>query len=112
MTLNAEAARDAKTQGMQLALDWQGDWKDRALLELRGWLAIRKAQGHATMTFEQFRHEARNQPTTHKAWGGFAGAACKAGLVELERHPDGSPKRVNAKSVKTHGHPVLLWRIR
>jgi hypothetical protein len=110
--LDATASQQAKADGLQLAIDFAPEWREAVLLELRGWIAIRKAQAHLTMTFEQFRHDARNQPDSHKAWGALPGVACRAGLIEPMRHPDGSPVMKPAESVKTHGHPVRIWRLR
>jgi hypothetical protein len=109
--LDAAASRAAKEQGMQAALDFSSDWKDAVLLELRGWIAIHKAQGHSSMTFEQFRHQARNQPASHKAWGSLPSIACRAGLIRAMKHPDGSPVMRCAESLKTHGHPVRVWEL-
>lgn len=111
MTLNAAASRAAKDAGQQLALSFDADWKDRILLELRGWLAIHKAKGFSTMTFEQFRHEAKNAPASHKAWGALPKIACAAGLISPMNHPDGSPVMRQAESVKTHGHHVRVWAV-
>jgi hypothetical protein len=110
MTLNAEASRAAKEHGQQLAIDFATDWRDAVLLELRGWIAIHKARGFTEMTFEQFRHEARNQPASPKAWGGLAAVACRAGLIAPKTHSDGSPVMRNAESVKTRAHPVRVWQ--
>jgi hypothetical protein len=111
VTLNATASRQAKETGQQLALDMAGDWKAEVLLELRGWIAIHKARGNSSMTFEQFRHEARNQPGSHKAWGSLPGMACRAGLIAPMAHADGSPVMKAAESVKTHGHHVRVWKV-
>lgn len=111
MTLNAAASQAAKHTGQQLALDMSGDWKTSVLLELRGWLAIHRAKGHSTMTFEQFRHEAKSQPGSHKAWGSLPGIACRADLIAPLVHPDGSPVMRSAESVKTHGHHVRVWAL-
>lgn len=107
--LNAIASLAAKEQGQQLALELAGDWKDRVLMELRGWLAIHRAQGNSTMTLEQFRADAKNQPASHKAWGSLPRLACKEGLIAPALHGDGSPVTRPAESVKTHGHLVRVW---
>lgn len=109
--LNATASHAAKQQGMQLALQMSGDWRDEILIELRGWIAMHKARGHTTMTVEQFRAEARNQPASHKAWGAFTNMARAEGLIAPMQHPDGSPVMRLAESVKTHRHPVRCWRL-
>lgn len=108
--LNATASRQAKEYGQQLAIDFATEWKDAVLLELRGWLAIHKAKGFTTMTFEQFRHDAKEQPKTHKCWGAIPRIACGLGLIAPMNHPDGTPVMRPAESVKTHSHPVRVWR--
>jgi hypothetical protein len=110
--LNATASQAAKEQGMQLALSFATDWRDAVLLELRGWIAIHKARGNSTMTFEQFRAEAKNQPGSHKAWGALPKIACAENLIAPKTHSDGSPVMRNAASVKTKAHPVRVWAIR
>lgn len=107
--LDATASRAAKEAGQQLAIEFATEWKDAVLLELRGWLAIHRARGHTTMTFEAFRHEARSQPASFKAWGALPAIACKAGLIAPRVHPDGSPVMRAAESVKTHGHFIRVW---
>lgn len=108
--LNATASRAAKEHGMQLALDMSGEWKDRVMLELRGWLAIHKARGNTTVTMEQFRAEAKEQPASFRAWGPLPALACKAGLLAPMNHSDGSPVMRAAESERTHGHFVRVWR--
>lgn len=109
--LNAAASRSAKQQGMQLALDMAGDWKTDVLVELRAWLAVHRGQGNTTMTMEQFRAQAVNQPASHKAWGPLPAMACKAGLIAPMSHPDGSPVYRLAESARTHSHPVRVWAL-
>lgn len=109
--LDASASHQAKDAGQQLAMDFAGEWHSAAILELRGWLAIHKAKGHTTMTFEQFRHEARNQPRTSKAWGALPRIAVKERLIAPLLHADGTPVMRNAESIRTHGHPVRVWEI-
>lgn len=111
MKLNATASRAAKQAGQQLALDMAGDWKADVLVELRAWIAVHRGQGNREMTMEQFRAQAVNQPTSHKAWGALPAIACKAGLIEPVLHDDGSAVMRRAASVRTHAHPVRLWRI-
>lgn len=109
--LSAAASRAAKQVGQQLALDMAGDWKADVLVELRAWLAVHRGQGNTTMTLEQFRALAVNQPASHKAWGALPAIACKAGLIQPVLHEDGSAVMRRAESVRTHAHPVRLWRI-
>lgn len=109
--LNAAASRAAKQAGQQLALDMADDWTDRVLVELRAWLAVHRGQGKREMTMEQFRAQAVNQPASHKAWGALPAIACRANLIEPVVHGDGSPVMRRAESVRTHAHPVRVWRI-
>lgn len=94
----------AKAAGQQLAAGNAGDWTATALAELREWLTARAAGGTITMTFEQFRAVAQHHPVSHKAWGALASKAHRAGLIEPDQY-------VQATAVKTHGHPVMQWRI-
>lgn len=109
--LDAHASAAAKDHGQQLALTFATEWREAVLMELRGWLAIHRAKGHSTMTFEQFRHEARNQPGSHKAWGALPAIACREGLIAPLTHTDGSPVMRRAESEKTHAHPVRVWKV-
>ena len=103
MTLHVATFQSAKDYGQQLTLDANVEWKHHIMAELRCWIERRKAMGYVTMTFEEFRHEALNHPASHKAWGALASMAKRAGLIEFDRY-------VKALSVKTHSHPIGLWR--
>jgi hypothetical protein len=109
--LDAVASRAAKDRGQQLSIMFDGEWSVAVMVELRAWLARRAAEGQDTFTFEQFRHDAISQPSSHKSWGSLPAIACRAGLIEPMNHPDGSPVMVRAESVKTHSHPVRRWRL-
>lgn len=109
--LNAEASRAAKRTGMQMSIMFDGEWTAAVLIELRAWLAARRQAGHETMTFEQFRHDATAHPTSHKAWGSLPALACREGLIAPMTHPDGSPVMRRAESLRTHAHPVRVWKL-
>jgi hypothetical protein len=110
--LSAAASRAAKDRGQQLAIDFAGEgWKERVLVELEAWCAMRRAQGHVDMQMEQFRAVAVNHPASTKAWGTLPAIACKAGILAPLTHPDGSPVMRFAESVKTHRHPVRAWAL-
>jgi hypothetical protein len=94
----------AKFAGQQLTLDVNTEWKHAVMVELRAWLERQKAAGTTHMTMEAFRAVARNQPSSHKAWGAMTTAAKHAGLIEFDGY-------VRAQSVKTHAHPIGHWRI-
>jgi len=103
--LNAAQGQALKTAGMQLALDYSGDWQDEVIAELRAWIAKEKAMGMRTMTVEAFRAQAKAVPPSHKCWGNVPRMACKAGLIA----PTDTYQR--AVSVATHAHPVKVWAI-
>jgi hypothetical protein len=94
-----------KREGMQLALDFAGDWADRVVMEFRAWAAVQKAMGFSWITVEQFRSQAKNLPESHKAWGSLPRLLCKADLIA----PTG--EYVRAASPKTHAHPVAKWTL-
>lgn len=104
MTLSAVQGVNAKLAGQQLTLDVNTEWKHNVMVELRAWLDHQKEAGNTHMTMEAFRSVARNQPSTHKAWGAMTTAAKHAGLIEFDGY-------VRALSVKTHSHPIGRWRI-
>lgn len=109
--LNATASRQVKDRGLQLSIMFEGEWTVAVLAELRAWLETRRAAGQFTVTFEEFRHDAVSQPTKHFAWGALPRLAQKAGLIEPVLRDDGSQVMRPAKSVRTHGHVVRLWRV-
>jgi hypothetical protein len=104
MTLHAAHSEAAKAAGQQLTLDVNVAWTHQAIVELKAWLALRKAQGATHMTMEEFRHVARHQPASHKCWGALTTVAKNLGLIEFDGY-------VRAQSVKTHSHPVINWRL-
>jgi hypothetical protein len=109
--LDAVASQRAKATGQQLSIMFDGDWTAAVMVELRAWVATRRAQGHIVMTFEQFRHDAVAVPHSHKSWGSLPAIACRAGLISPMNHADGSPVVRAAESVKTHGHFVRVWSL-
>ncbi|MCC2632156.1 MAG: hypothetical protein K0S48_42 [Ramlibacter sp.] len=109
--LDALASQAAKAQGQQLSIMFYGYWTAAVMVELRAWVAMRRAQGQTTMTFEQFRHDAVAVPHSHKSWGSLPAIACRAGLIAPMNHADGSPVMRAAESVKTHGHFVRVWSL-
>lgn len=109
--LDPTAARAAKEDGQQIALEFAGDWAGRVLEELGAWIASRRQAGVKTMTFEEFRAVARNVPERHQAWGTLPKLAVRQGLIAPMEHEDGSPVVQFSKSVKTHRHPIRVWRL-
>lgn len=102
--LDRAASDAAKMAGQQLTLDCAELWVEAVLSELKGWMAQRRAERNYLMTFEEFREVARNHPASHKSWGALATRCKNLGLIE----PNGY---VKAKSVRTHSHPVMQWKI-
>lgn len=109
--LNTAHGARLKEEGMQLALQFAGEWKDAVLLEFRGWLAVQKAMGLRWITVEQFRAQSKNQPPTHFAWGSMPRLAIAAGLIAPKWAAPDVQARVRAASPKTHNHEVKCWDI-
>jgi hypothetical protein len=101
-----------KREGQQLALSFAGDdWRDRVLSELEAWLAVEKARGTKTFTFEQFRSQAKAHPERHQSWGALATLACKRGLTAPALDQYGEQRTVKAASAKTHSHRICVWLV-
>ena len=96
---------------MQLALDVNVEWAEHVLVEFRAWLTVQKARGLKTITVEEFRSQAKNLPSSHKAWGSLPRIACRAGLIKPAIDPAGERIYRRAAALKTHAHPVALWRV-
>lgn len=111
MQLDATASAARKDKGMQLALEFAGEWRERVLEEFTGWVAIQKARGLRTVTIEQFRAEAKNHPESHKAWGTLPAIAIRAGVIERALDASGEPIYRRAAAPKTHAHPVGVYLI-
>lgn len=109
--LDAAQGSALKEQGMQLAIDFAGDWPEEVILELRAWLAVQKAIGLTNISIEQFRSQAKSQPDSHKYWGSLPRMACKAGLLAPMLDQAGERVYRRAASPKTHAHPVAMWRL-
>lgn len=105
------AGESRKSRGMQLALDYSGDWADEVLGELAAWLWAQKRIGLTTITVEQFRAQARRQPASANAWGSLPRMAMKAGLIAPHMVAPGVQMRVKAASPRTHAHEVKSWVI-
>ncbi|KPU94719.1 hypothetical protein APR50_10585 [Variovorax paradoxus] len=102
--LSAARSEAAKLAGQQLTLDVNVEWKELVVVELRAWLATRKASGATHMTMEEFRHVAVNHPSSHQSWGAITTAVKNLGLIEFDGYQ-------RAASEKTHSHPVVRWKI-
>src|SRR5690349_14002004 len=95
----AEQARDA---GIQATSITNAEWMAAALDDLHRYLWT-----HARLRLEEFRQDWERRekpaPVSPHAWGALATCAVKKGFIE----PIGY---VKSTSVKTHRHPVALYR--
>lgn len=105
------AGESLKATGMQLALDYSGDWAEEVVDELAAWLHAQKRMGLTTITIEQFRGRAICKPASANAWGSLPRLAIKAGLIAPHWVAPGVQMRVKAASPKTHAHEVKSWVI-
>lgn len=102
--LSIDFAREARDEGIKRAADHAGEpWMKRAIEDFARFL---RERGEATL--EQWRHDwltrGNPNPPSHKAYGAVASAAARSGLAVNTR------RYVKATSVKTHAHPVPIWR--
>jgi hypothetical protein len=109
--LDAARGQALKDSGQQLALQFAGEWRDRVLAELQAWLAVEKARGTKTFTFEMFRSQAKSIPTKHQAWGSLASLACKRGLTAPALDQFGEQRTVKAASPLTRRHRICVWLV-
>lgn len=102
-------AQDLKHEGQQLAFDYAGvDFKEALPSVLQQW--CQKLGKRAEFRFEQFREWALNtqalpEPRSPNAWGKVPSKAAAMGLIEATEKFEAST------SLKTHGHPVRVWRV-
>lgn len=104
LTLDHELARAARDDGIQRAAEHAGEsWMD---LAVRDFARFVKERGEATCEQWRFDWLSRHNPppATHKAYGAVPSTAAKRHLVV------NTQRYVRAVSVKTHAHPVPLWR--
>ena len=103
LTLSLEEGRRRKREGMSLVASKNSEWMAQALDDLRAFAAERgEFPMEVYRAYRKLRH--LPEPTSHKAWGSFARAACQAEVIEW------TGKYVEASSVKTHGHVVRVYR--
>jgi len=103
LALNLEEGRRRKRAGQALVASKNSEWMAQALDDLRAFAAERgEFPMEVYRAYRKLRH--LPEPTSHKAWGSFSRIACKAGVIEW------TGKRVEAASVKTHGHEVRVYR--
>jgi hypothetical protein len=101
MTLDLSESLKARDLGISRASE--PSWIDLAVHDFARFL---RERGEATV--EQWRYDwlyrGCDAPVSHKAYGAVAITAARRGLaVNTQRY-------VKAQSVKTHGHPVPIWR--
>ena len=99
-----------KQRGQAVALDHADyespGWSARTIEALRIFCDDLKRNGHITFTFEQFRAtRSHDLPVSHKAWGSVPRIAVAKGIISW------TGQYQNAKSLKTHAHPIRVWRI-
>src|SRR5689334_842557 len=104
MDLDLFTAAEARDAGIQATSITNAEWMAAALAELRFFL-----ESHSQFRMEQFRWwwESIKQPApvSPHAWGALARIAVGRGWIE----PIGY---VKSTSVRTHRHPVALYRSR
>jgi hypothetical protein len=105
--LNLEEGRRRKRDGQARVLageEARTAWSVRIVEALRRWCAGRRGE---LVAIEDFRAWITPdlEPARHQAWGSVPTMARSLRILEAtqERRP--------AKSVKTHAHPVQLWRV-
>ncbi len=100
---------DLKIEGQQLALDYAGvDFKEALPGALKKW--CEKLGRYSEFRFEQFREWALNEkelpePSKPNAWGAIPTKAASMGLIES------TGRYEKATALKTHSHPVQVWRV-
>lgn len=98
-----------KQAGQQLALFNAGvEWIEATIENLRAFCKARKQIGRPEFRFEEFREVAAASgwplPSSHKAWGAVPRVAVKRMLIQS------TGRYEPAKSLKTHGHVVMIWQ--
>lgn len=100
--LNIFDAIQARDQAIAATSITNHEWMQAALDELRAYLAT-----HATLRMEEFRAEWERRempaPVSPHAWGALARIAVNKDWMEPVAY-------VRSTSVKTHRHPVYLYR--
>jgi hypothetical protein len=108
--LDAKAGRAAKDKGQADALAGAGlTWTDAVIYSLRLFIRYRVRPG-GEFLFESFRDYYTSGgrgplPKSPNAWGAIPRIAARKGLIVW------TGKYAPAKSIKTHAHPVKVWRV-
>lgn len=103
LTLDLDASVAARERGMSATAIANLRWIATTLEHLEAF-----ARGREEFTMEEFRASCAarglNAPASHHAWGALASAAAKRHLIRF------TGRYVNARSKRTHAHPVKVWR--
>lgn len=102
-----DAGRFLREDGIRRAKESErAEWFELAIQLLRTFLA--QLPAGAAFAFEDFRAFALGcglcHPHTHHVWGSLPREAVRAGLIAW------TGRYEPARSARTHGHPVKLWR--
>lgn len=103
LTLDLEAGEAARDRGLTRTTFANLRWIVEAMDDLEAY-----AKTQQTFTLEEYRaHRAAaglREPESHHAWGALAQAAAKRRVIVF------TGQYVNARSKRTHAHPVKVWR--
>jgi len=107
MNMSGPALRD---RGMQRAVDNAEQVSPRWTIETIGALKLfcedMKAEGTRTFVMENFRAtQYKRKPASPNVWGSISLIAARLGIIRW------TGEYRNAKSPKTHAHPVKVWEI-
>ena len=105
LALDPQESRRRKREGADLVASHNSAWIDLMLVQLLAFAWVRHE-----FVIEHFRAWAALRglpgPTNHHAYGALTQVAAKAELITW------TGKYIKASSVKTHCHPVKIWRAR
>ncbi len=100
--LDFNAALAARDVGVLAVSVNNATWLEEALDDLVRFAAVRHE--FKIEDFRAYREQRRAEPPRHfNAWGALARVASNRGLIKFERYE-------KARSVKTHCHPVAVYR--
>ena len=102
ITGQMEIGEALKEQGIDQVLTHSGEWKGRALAQLRHMAGI-----FPTITADDLRtrmHHLGDEPHHHNAYGGVFHAAAKAGLIEA------TDMTVKSERADAHARRLVVWR--
>jgi hypothetical protein len=92
---SGEAKRDA---GIDAVL--KGEWKDKALVALKQWIALRVACGVREITMEEFKMDWPTEPPHHvNAWGGTDANRCPGRVADADRQISTHDQRQRTRTI-------------